>query len=115
MDVDTRKFLENIHSLAGDAISERRVFIDDGVSESLPSDHPLQQIRILVSERLKSKKHLSKTVDKKIMEAARLRASGEKWEKIADLKLFNSTSTNWKVYLNDFILLKRIQDLGEKQ
>jgi len=82
--VDEREFLEGIRDLAIDAISERRVIIAEGVSVSVPPDHPLQQILILVTNRLLKTNGLRPETDSKIKEAARKRVvSGATWDEIA--------------------------------
>lgn len=85
MTFEEREFLENLRELAISAISERRKFVEEGVYESLPTEHPLQQMRILISERLKGCRGISVETKLKVWNAAKLRANGEKWSTVDDL------------------------------
>lgn len=79
---DEKIFLKEIYELTIEAISERRVFIDDRVSTTVPPDHPLHKIRVLIAARLKGKKGLSTSTDMKIREAALVMSSGGKWKDV---------------------------------
>ena len=82
---DEKMFLKQIYELTLEAISERRVFIDEFVTTSDPPHHPLQKMRVLLFARLKGKKGLSPDTDKKIREAARIMAGGGKWKEVDEL------------------------------
>jgi len=85
MDKQDRELLENLLELTISAIAERRQSITDGVSLSVPSDHPLQQMRVLLQLRLKRKNGgVGKSADVKIKKAAELRLAGKSWSEVAD-------------------------------
>lgn len=119
---EEREFLKTLYGLVLDAISERRVFIDEFVSVSVPPDHPLQQMRVLLTNRLKSKKALSSDTDKKIQMAAKLRSEGEKWRAVDELygESFRKDLSKGKRYhlrylewLSAFEFLKEGEDRGQ--
>lgn len=117
MRFDEREFLKKMEKLTREAISERRVVISDGVSVSVPMDHPLHQMRVLLSERLKSKKKISEETDQKIKKAAKMRVSGKKWKEIDGLyeEDFKRDLGKGRRYHDRFQVWLSVFDLKEKQ
>lgn len=82
MKKDEREFLEEILSLTLDSIGEHREHICDGVSISLPPEHPLHQMRLLLADRLRLKNGIHDETEEKIKESAKLRSKKTPWSVI---------------------------------